>query len=739
MCMLKFLAVLVIALIPYLSYGDAVIFSGKDVKSLKTNLDLFGTSKLMGLNVDPRAGAGVAAPLSSIGMDYLTGNVYFKSGVLDTDWTSISGSILIPGQPNTFAGYNASGLLQNIPGWSFDPTFFGAQVNLNADPPNTVTYTAYNNWGMNLNPTQASPDNANAIWQFGTSVDQGNTGFGLGANGLAVKNLDNAIRFQGSGANGSVQLFNNNLDLGNSGTPVAGSITGADLFDNGVFLHNGYTIGTNGVTGQNLQLNSEVGSTMQGGLNGYSLSYNLLGDVATVVGGFNGYTVGGEIKPTNTPSAGMTSFISFLNLDTSLNNANIFSDNTNLGSSAAITIPNYTSFQAGAHLFSGSTLTNFQGENISLAVDAGATINNYTGLNIGQNINSAATVNQFTGLQINAASYTLASGFHGTAIDSQGMHNFFNPVDFPAGFNGFIPNLNNMGGNFHIVSGSPVTGLDAFGNNLAWTLTAEDDVGVGPAGLGVSAVGFVGQLDVRAGKTFSPSFSFAFGGASVPPTSTGGSIAGEVAMFNAVGIINSGGTLSIANQTSFLMPTGFNGCGFATSCWGVKIAEPAADNSFAKNVIIEATQPTNASVGLEINSTTKALLESRMSTAQRLALTAVNGMRVYDSTLNQFMCYEAGSWKQCIPSSVAAACPVRAVAVTDTATNADCIIHATSTYTQTLYAPADGDAICVKNAGAGTISLDVVGGAFIDDELTQTLYHSASACFYGFGGNWYVK
>jgi hypothetical protein len=50
------------------------------------------------------------------------------------------------------------------------------------------------------------------------------------------------------------------------------------------------------------------------------------------------------------------------------------------------------------------------------------------------------------------------------------------------------------------------------------------------------------------------------------------------------------------------------------------------------------------SVGLEIGTTTKALLLSRMTTTQRNALTAVNGMIIYNNTTNAFNFYENGSW-----------------------------------------------------------------------------------------------
>ena len=47
---------------------------------------------------------------------------------------------------------------------------------------------------------------------------------------------------------------------------------------------------------------------------------------------------------------------------------------------------------------------------------------------------------------------------------------------------------------------------------------------------------------------------------------------------------------------------------------------------------------------LDLTSTTGALLVPRMTTGQKAALTAINGMIVYDSTLNKFQGYENGAW-----------------------------------------------------------------------------------------------
>lgn len=57
------------------------------------------------------------------------------------------------------------------------------------------------------------------------------------------------------------------------------------------------------------------------------------------------------------------------------------------------------------------------------------------------------------------------------------------------------------------------------------------------------------------------------------------------------------------------------------------------------------------SAGLEIGGTTSALLLSRMDTAARDALTAVNGMEIYNSDDDEFQAYQAGAWVPMISGS----------------------------------------------------------------------------------------
>lgn len=78
---------LCVALAPAFSYGDAVIFSGQNVKTLKQNIDLFGVAKIMSGSVDPSASA-TSAPIGSLYINAVNGNTYRKLDAgSSTNWT----------------------------------------------------------------------------------------------------------------------------------------------------------------------------------------------------------------------------------------------------------------------------------------------------------------------------------------------------------------------------------------------------------------------------------------------------------------------------------------------------------------------------------------------------------------------------------------------------------------------------------------------------------------------------
>lgn len=99
----------------------------------------------------------------------------------------------------------------------------------------------------------------------------------------------------------------------------------------------------------------------------------------------------------------------------------------------------------------------------------------------------------------------------------------------------------------------------------------------------------------------------------------------------------SGGTLTAQYAFYAQVMTG------AGTKWGVYIDDTTAMNYFGGEVAIKTLTPA-ASAALDIGGNDGALLIPRLTTAERDALTAVNGMIVYNSTLGKFQGYEAGAW-----------------------------------------------------------------------------------------------
>lgn len=78
---------LLILLVPHFAFGDAVIFSGNDVKTLKSNIDMNGNAKLLSGTVDPSSVA-TSAPAGSLYLNTSSGNVYKKNDSgLTTNWS----------------------------------------------------------------------------------------------------------------------------------------------------------------------------------------------------------------------------------------------------------------------------------------------------------------------------------------------------------------------------------------------------------------------------------------------------------------------------------------------------------------------------------------------------------------------------------------------------------------------------------------------------------------------------
>jgi len=99
--------------------------------------------------------------------------------------------------------------------------------------------------------------------------------------------------------------------------------------------------------------------------------------------------------------------------------------------------------------------------------------------------------------------------------------------------------------------------------------------------------------------------------------------------------IRSGGTWTGSSTPTFHQ--------FATTPSGSTTASIRMEIATDGRVAIGSSTPT-ASAALDIQGTTGALLLPRLTTTQRNALTATNGMVIYNSTTTQLEAYENGSW-----------------------------------------------------------------------------------------------
>jgi hypothetical protein len=182
------------------------------------------------------------------------------------------------------------------------------------------------------------------------------------------------------------------------------------------------------------------------------------------------------------------------------------------------------------------------------------------------------------------------------------------------------------------------TNADVLGVNTAALFQIGANANVTTAFLGLTALGLPAVVTMGAGSYVDRVTGATFA-ISLDAGSGGGTI-NEVELCRALALPN--GVTTINNLYGFKMDLPFGNPG--TTTWGVYISPNDADNYFAKNVLIGSPTATNTSVGLELNSTDQAILVSRMGNTQEGALTAVNGMIIYNNDTNKFRGYANGSW-----------------------------------------------------------------------------------------------
>lgn len=180
---------------------------------------------------------------------------------------------------------------------------------------------------------------------------------------------------------------------------------------------------------------------------------------------------------------------------------------------------------------------------------------------------------------------------------------------------------------------------DTFGINTACIVDIGDNSTVTTGFLGMAALGLPAVVQLGINSTVDK-VSGGLLAISLDNTAGAGSSIDVVDLCRVIAIPN--GITAVNNLIGYRMDLPFGDPG--TDTWGVYIT-PETHNFMAGALKIGGTDTeANDSVALEIESTTKAFLNARMTTVQRDALTAINGMQIYNSTTDKLQVYAAGAW-----------------------------------------------------------------------------------------------
>jgi hypothetical protein len=514
---------------------------------------------------------------------------------------------------------NSASELDNLPGWGIDPTYFGLNVGVTQN----VINDGYHQWNYSnlvLDPSIASPTTTWVHDSKQMSIDPNDTGFGIGTNGQAATMQNYYYNAEGTGNIGQLQYITMYGDVGNGTDPI--------------------TVG--GMLGSVMAPQFRANLTIDSQLQGYYFSP--IANAATVMSTNAGVTAFGDFPQLPMAVPGYVSFNSAPQIGSIQNNfgytgINLNPTITTLTGNAGATLiglaGTYGTLGTGGFraISAFPTITDLN-ENSSGIQIGGSSVSgdgNWNGVEINtQNINTTGTI---WGLQVQT-DVTLTSG----AIDSSGRNNLSCTFDIVDGQGQMYGNV--IGGQVNVPNGTAITGTDILANNMAFTVNTGDAASSFTASspVGITPLGFVGQIIGDGSVT--GGINFCLNGYSfVANTGT----IDRINNFHAAAIPG-GGTATVAEAVLFYgqMPFGFVG----TDNWGIRVDTEGLQNYLTVLAVgdMASKKVANASVGLELDSVTKAFLNARMTTTERNALTAINGMQIYNSTTDKLQVYAAGSW-----------------------------------------------------------------------------------------------
>lgn len=611
------------------------------------------------------------------------------------------------GTPNTFSGYDNLGNAGTIPGWDIDTTSGGMDVLLTVAPDNLTGGFQANRLSLNVDPIQNSPDEGWQNLFVSGTLDPNSTGFTIGTNGSAFDLLTWNITHQGTSDTGRVNFLQQSFNIGNGTDPIAvkglgyvfgfGAVNANVTIDdyiqgygfqpnlNASVTMNGYTSGFYDsavfacAANSYQSFNAAPTLASQNNNTGYA-AFNANPQITTLTGnaGANMFASAGTIDTVNDGSVNGFNFSTTVTLNKGyVAGVNVNMDNvTNyagVASSLVVQDITYTFIQngdnnaytmeyandgtAGAETFTilGNAITCHMQSGVSTATQiaaaaalnltfAGAVSTVITG--VGSNTQTSTSPANFTGgidpgtkqagyfkgdVQIDGA-LSFTGGLSIGALSSFANYTMVSGSGSPASIDTLITAPN-------VAANATLTSADLLAVNTAMLLTVGANASVSTGFLGVTALGLPAVVSMGTGSTVDRVGGAVFA-ISLDSGAAGGTIA-EVDLCRSLAIPNGVTTVTELKAYLFDLPFGDPG----TTTWGVYMEPTTAHNFMGGDLKVGGTDtPANSSVGIELESTTKAILLSRMTSAQEGALTAVDGMIIYNTDTNKFRGYAGGAW-----------------------------------------------------------------------------------------------
>lgn len=580
--------------------------------------------------------------------------VTMDGGTTSASATSFRGSTYVGGTSGTVYGLNQSVQIDGVA-----TNVYGASINAllgDASASNTTDFASILNLDLNVNELHTINNGAEVL-KIVANIETTSTVEYLMAmainftidgtlnNNTTFINIAagfNAAQTTGvTGVNYNPGFFNDiNFVNGfafvptfNSGTDVSTSV---NAFSDNAQIASGATFNT--YTGINIAQNFDSGSTITGGYNGIGVSpvmaatmgasagvnlLNLNGTFSRSMQFWNGAFVGSSINGTSV----ITNGIQPLTVTTNLNDTASASYYTGLGI--------FGTFDAGTSLGNYSAIT--VNPSLSGAITSSLYLANFTA-------QGAGTFSNVNGIAVDVSPITSTN--QKNALSSNGgKFNASSPVNTGEFTVTVATQANFIGADFTIASGFPLAGEFVFGQLFNSNMFFYDNMPVDILGglLGFSANAFVGQIASTLTKTTDNVNMLVAAGNTVTSPGDGGTIT-NLHLYRAIGVLPSGGNTTITNLYAF-RADGLLSAASPTNLWGISIEDANAENYFQKSIAIgTATKKvSNADIALEVESL-KAIRFARLTTAQRNALTAVDGMMIFNTSTATMEYYDGTNW-----------------------------------------------------------------------------------------------